>query len=233
LQVQAVAAALATRHASAPAWVVTEGLFSMDGDSPDLKELRRVCDRYEAGLVVDEAHSLGVLGPDGAGASAAGQVRPDVLVAGLGKAIGGQGGMIACTASMRALLWNRARSFVFTTGVSPAFATLMLAQVRVARGANAQRSRLLTLALELRRALEQRGIAVSAGAVGPIVPVQLGGNERAMEAMNQLRQRGVLAQAIRPPTVPVGQARLRLTAHADWPADAVHRIAEGLEAACA
>lgn len=233
LRVDAVAAALASRHASAPAWVVTEGLFSMDGDSPDLGELRQVCDRYDAGLVVDEAHSLGVLGPAGAGAAAASKVCADVVVAGLGKAVGGQGGIIACTASMRALLWNRARSFVFTTGVSPAFARLMLAQVRLARAADSQRARLLDLGGTLRSALEQRGIAVGAGAFGPIIPVLLGSNERAMGAMDQLRQRGVLAQAIRPPTVPVGQARLRLTAHADWPDDAVVRIAEGLEAACA
>lgn len=233
LGLEAVAEALASHDPGAPAWVVTEGLFSMDGDSPNLVELRRLCDRFGAGLVVDEAHSLGVFGPSGAGAAAASRVRPDVVVAGLGKAIGGQGGLIACSANMRALLWNRARSFVFTTGVSPAFASLMLEQVRAARAADSERARLTAAARALRAALEERRLPVGAGAHGPIVPVLLGSNERAMRAMDELRARGVLAQAIRPPTVPVGEARLRLTAHASWPADAIGRIVDGVEAACA
>ncbi|HVY28001.1 MAG TPA: aminotransferase class I/II-fold pyridoxal phosphate-dependent enzyme [Polyangiaceae bacterium] len=238
LSLDAVADALARRDPHAPAWVVTEGLFSMDGDSPDLARLRALCDRYEAGLVVDEAHSLGVLGPGGSGAAAAAGARADVYVAGLGKAIGGQGGMIACSAVMRSLLWNRARSFVFSTGVSPAFASLMLGQVRAAREADAERARLREHAAALRTALSRCPLPASTvpsptAAAGPIVPVLLGTNERAMLAMDQLRQRGVLAQAIRPPTVPVGQARLRLTAHADWPREAIERIAEGVEAACA
>jgi 8-amino-7-oxononanoate synthase len=133
---------------------------------------------------------------------------------------------------MRSLLWNRARSFVFSTGVSPAFAKLMLDQVRRAKAADAERSRLLARAAELRAALNHHGVPPAAGGHGPIVPVLLGTNERAMLAMEQLRQRGVLAQAIRPPTVPVGQARLRLTAHANWSDDAAGRIAEGVEAAC-
>lgn len=240
LSVDAVADALAKRDAQAPAWVVTEGLFSMDGDSPDLAGLRAVCDRFEAGLVVDEAHSLGVLGPGGAGAAAASGIRADVYVGGLGKAVGGQGGLIACSGAMRSLLWNRARSFVFSTGVSPAFASLMVGQVRAAKAADAERARLLERGAALRAALGRGRLSTPAGAsegitigaAGPIVPVLLGSNERAMLAMNQLRQRGVLAQAIRPPTVPVGQARLRLTAHANWPDDAVERIAAGVEAAC-
>jgi 8-amino-7-oxononanoate synthase len=134
---------------------------------------------------------------------------------------------------MHALLWNRARSFVFTTGVSPAFASLMLEQVRAARAADSERARLAAAAASLRAALEERRLPVGAGATGPILPVLLGSNERAMRAMDELRQRAVLAQAIRPPTVPVGQARLRLTAHASWPADAIERIVDGVESACA
>jgi 8-amino-7-oxononanoate synthase len=233
LRIDAVADALATRAATAPAWVVTEGLFSMDGDVPDLAELRRLCDRYEAGLVVDEAHALGVSGPGGAGSASAQGVRPDIVVAGLGKAIGGQGGMVACSQAVRALLWNRARSFVFSTALSPVFCRVMLGQVRAARSADSARSRLQARAVELRAALEQRSLPLGVGAHGPILPVILGSNERALGAMHELRERGVLAQAIRPPTVPLNEARLRLTVHADWPADAVARIAEGAAAACA
>jgi 8-amino-7-oxononanoate synthase len=232
LELAAIEAALKTHRGSAPAWVVIEGLFSMDGDSPELPELRAVCDRYGAGLVVDEAHSLGVFGPAGAGRAAAQAVNADVIVAGLGKAVGSQGGLLACSASLRTWLWNRARSFVFSTALSPALCRLTLAQVRAARRADSERERLAARSSELRRALAEHGLPSLPDANGPILPVVLGSNERALGAMHELRRRGILAQAIRPPTVPVGGARLRLTAHADWPDDAVPRIIEALEAAC-
>jgi 8-amino-7-oxononanoate synthase len=95
LSLEAVEQALAQHRGAGPAWVVTEGLFSMDGDSPDLVSLRAICDRYDAGLMVDEAHSLGVFGAGGAGRAAEQGVKPDVVVAGLGKAVGAHGGLIA------------------------------------------------------------------------------------------------------------------------------------------
>ncbi|MES1188835.1 MAG: 8-amino-7-oxononanoate synthase [Myxococcales bacterium] len=233
LDVAAVEAALATHTGAAPAWVVVEGLFSMDGDSPDLKALRSACDRFGAGLVVDEAHSLGVRGPGGSGEAAAQGARPDVLVAGLGKAVGSQGGLLACGNDLRQWLWNRARSFVFSTAPSPLLARLTLAHVRAARAADAARQRLVARSTELRAALAARGLPALPGAEGPILPIVLGSNERALAAMQEMRRRGILVQAIRPPTVPQGAARLRLTVHADWPDNAVARIVEGLEAACA
>jgi 8-amino-7-oxononanoate synthase len=233
LELEAIEAALRERRTASPAWVVTEGLFSMDGDSPRLPELRALCDRYGAGLIVDEAHSLGVLGPGGAGLAAAQGVKVEALVAGLGKAVGSQGGVIACSNELRTWLWNRARSFVFSTAPSPLLCRLTLSQVRAARAADAARSRLHAIAAELRSALASRGLAPLSGALGPIVPIVLGSNERALAAMQALRHHGILAQAIRPPTVPVGAARLRLTVHADWPDNAVERIAEAVEVACA
>lgn len=228
-----VEAALAGHDGEGPKWVVTEALFSMDGDSPDLRALRQLCDRHGAGLIVDEAHSLGVFGEGGRGACADAGVKADVVVAGLGKAVGAQGGVIGGSALLRTWLWNRARSFVFSTGASPALCRLALAQVRATRAAEAGRARLLQLGIKLRAALRARGFDVPLSSHGPIVPVVLGSNERAMAAMDGLRARGVLAQAIRPPTVPVGAARLRLTVHADWPDGAVERLAKDLEAACA
>jgi 8-amino-7-oxononanoate synthase len=232
LSLDKVADALRDRPAAAPAWVLTEGLFSMDGDSPDLASLRALCDRYEAGLLVDEAHSLGVFGPEGAGLAASLGVRPDVLVGGLGKAVGSQGGFAAGSGLLRTWLWNRARSFVFSTAPSPALCRLTLEQVRRTRAAEADRRRLGVLAAELRRALSERSIPIAAAGAGPIVPVLLGSNERALKAMSTLREHGILAQAIRPPTVAAGAARLRITVHADWPDDAVPRLVTALEAAC-
>jgi 8-amino-7-oxononanoate synthase len=232
LDLEAVEAALRSHASAAPAWVLTEGLFSMDGDSPDLAALRALCDRYGAGLYVDEAHSLGVVGPEGAGLAAHHGVTPDVLVAGLGKAVGSQGGFVAGSEHLRAWLWNRARAFVFSTAPSPVLTRLICEQVLEARSAESARLRLAALSAELRKALLERGLQVPAGA-GPIVPVLFGSGDRALRAMAVLRQRGILAQAIRPPTVPAGEARLRLTVHADWPEDAVSRIARALEIACA
>lgn len=232
LELAAVEEVLRARRGAAPAWVVTEGLFSMDGDSPDLPSLRALCDRYGAGLYVDEAHSLGVLGPEGAGLAAQDGVRADVLVAGLGKAVGAQGGFVAGSELLRTWLWNRARAFVFSTAPSPILARLTLAQVEATRAANDARIALARRSRELREALQRLGLPVIAGN-GPIVPVVLGSNERALGAMQLLREKRILAQAIRPPTVPLGEARLRLTAHADWPDDAVPRIARALELACA
>lgn len=232
LALDAVEAALRGRSVRAPAWVVTEGLFSMDGDSPDLVELRALCDRYGAGLYVDEAHSLGVLGPEGAGLAAELGVRVDALVAGLGKAVGVQGGFVAGSELLRTWLWNRARAFVFSTAPSPVLARLTLAQVQATRAAEDARAKLVRRSRELREALGRLGLPVLAGH-GPIVPVVLGSNERALGAMRLLREQRILAQAIRPPTVPIGEARLRLTVHADWPDDAVPRIAKALELACA
>lgn len=232
LELSAVEDALRA-HSGGPSWVVTESLFSMDGDSPDLVALRALCDRYGAGLLVDEAHALGVLGPGGRGLAAAPEARADAVVAGLGKGVGSHGGLIAGSRSLAKWLWNRARSFVFSTALSPAACRLVLEQVRRARGAEAARRRLQQLSDGLRRELAAHGFPAVAGSHGPIVPVVLGSNERAMAAMYGLRDRGILAQAIRPPTVPKNAARLRLTAHADWPDDAPSRIARALEAACA
>lgn len=232
LELSAVEVALRSRSSKAPAWVLTEGLFSMDGDSPDLAALRTLCDRYDAGLYVDEAHSLGVLGPQGAGLAAQESVTPNVLVAGLGKAVGSQGGFVAGSELLRTWLWNRARAFIFSTAPSPVLTQLLCEQVLETRAADSARSRLAARSAELRQALKQQGLQVPAGS-GPIVPVLLGSSERALAAMAVLRQHRILAQAIRPPTVPAGEARLRLTVHADWPDDAVARIARALELACA
>jgi 8-amino-7-oxononanoate synthase len=233
LDLSAVEAALRGRSPRARALVVLEALYSMDGDTPDLSAVRALCDRYGAGLIVDEAHSLGTLGPHGAGLAASVGVRPDVLVGGLGKAVALQGGFISGSPELRSWLWNQVRTFVFSTASSPLVCALVLEQVRRVRQADDARQRLFYLAGALRDELARRQIPILPGATGPIIPVLLGSNERATRSMALLRERGILAQAIRPPTVPVGAARLRLTVHADWPDDAVTRIADAVEVACA
>jgi 8-amino-7-oxononanoate synthase len=209
LDVSAVRAALASRRRRR-CWVVTESYFSMDADSPDLRALRVACDEAGAGLIVDEAHALGVLGPDGRGVCAKEGVLPDVLVGTLGKALGAAGAFVAGCDELIAWLWNRARSFVFSTGISPAVAEGALEALRASVADPSLRERALGRASELRSGLERCGI--SPAGYGLIVPWVLGEPASALQVAADLKQKGIFVQAIRPPTVPAGTARLRMTA---------------------
>jgi 8-amino-7-oxononanoate synthase len=231
LDLEAVEAALA-EGAGAPArWVVVESYYSMDGDSPDLAALRAVCDRHSAHLYVDEAHGLGVFGPQGAGLCRARGVHADVLVGGLGKACGAQGGFVAGSEPVRRWLWNRARSFVFSTGTSPLLAALAREQVQRVRSADTEREALNDTARTFRQALEREGLPLVSGSHGPILSVVLGSPATALGAAQALREQGILAQAIRPPTVPEGASRLRLTLNAHHRQEHAHRVATALRRA--
>jgi 8-amino-7-oxononanoate synthase len=221
----AVERALRTTANARCRWVVTESCFSMDGDGPDLRALRRICDDYGAGLIVDEAHALGVFGPSGAGRCAEAGIVPDALVGTLGKAVGTQGAFVAGSEALRSLLWNRARSFVFSTATSPLLAGVTLLHVERARAAENLRMRLRTLAAVLRARLTDLGISVGPGLQGPILPILIGDNAATVSAAAALEAEGILAQAIRPPTVPDGGARLRLTVSASWPDDGPEWVA--------
>lgn len=196
------------------ALVVTDAYFSMDGDVANLAALRTLCDQRDAVLFVDEAHSLGVFGPNGRGLCAEAGVVPDVLIGTLGKAFGAGGAFVAGSRPLVRWLWNRARSFVFSTGISPLLVHAALdGLVEVEDGKRT--ARLAENYSALREALFEEGVAVPASSVGPIVPVILGEPARAVRVAEALREGGILAQAIRPPTVPAGTARLRLATQAD------------------
>lgn len=195
-------------------WVITESYFSMDGDSPDLAALRDLCDRHDAALVVDEAHALGVFGPEGRGLCAVAGVRPDVLIGTAGKSLGLHGAFVAGSRHLRLWLWNRARSFVFSTGISPALAEAVAARVSRVRADDDARRRVNAASLRLRAALSDLGNPIPAGSHGPIIPWIIGDSGAAVAVSTRLRAEGILAQPIRPPTVPAGTARLRLTATA-------------------
>jgi 8-amino-7-oxononanoate synthase len=190
-------------------WVVTESYFSMDGDTPDLAALRRLCDEADAGLIVDEAHALGVFGPAGRGLCAERGVTPDVFVGALGKAFGAAGAFVAGSDALIAWLWNRARSFVFSTGVSPATAAAARRSLRSIEEDERPRRQLHENARRLREGLARIGL--HPGGHGPIMPVVVGDSRKAVEAAAELREEGIHVQAVRPPTVPAGTARLRIT----------------------
>ena len=224
LDPNAAAEALA-RHASARRrWLVTESYFSMDGDTPDLRELRRLCNATDTGLVVDEAHALGVFGDQGRGLCHHAGIVPDVFIGTLGKAVGLAGAFVAGSARLRSVLWNRARSFVFSTGVSPGLAAAITARVARVRSDDAARARLAELATRFREELTANGQApVLEGSHGPIVPWMVGDSASAVALSDALRKEGIVVAAIRPPTVPEGTARLRVTLHAKLSDDDLRR----------
>jgi 8-amino-7-oxononanoate synthase len=208
-------------------WVVTESYFSMDADSPDLVRLRQLCDEHGAGLFVDEAHALGVFGPRGKGICAERGVVPDVLVGTLGKAFGASGAFVAGSEALTAWLWNRARSFVFSTGMSPATAEAALRSLRVIQGDESRHPRLHGNAERLRTGLNRLGL--SPRGYGPIVPLVIGDTERAIAVATSIRAAGIHVLPVRPPTVPAGTARLRLTTTALHSASDIDILLEAIE----
>ncbi len=191
-------------------FVVTDALFSMDGVRAPLTDLRALCDAHDAALLVDEAHALGVLGPRGRGLSAEVGVRPDVLVGTLGKAFGVAGAFIAADAPVVRLVANRARSYVFSTAPPPLLAAAAARAADLVEAADDARARLRSHGLRLRRGLRHAGFDVPVEDT-PIVPVLVGAPAPTMALSRALFDRGVLALGIRPPTVPPGTSRLRLT----------------------
>lgn len=191
--------------------VVTDAVFSMDGDAAPLRELAELCERHGAMLYVDEAHAVGVLGPTGAGLAEALGVkgRVDVEMGTLGKALGSFGAYVAGERRLRDLLLTRARTFVFTTALPPAACAASLAALGIVRGEPERRARLHALCDRMRAGLGKLGFDVSR-VVSPIFPVVLGSEERALAVAAALRERGWFVRAIRPPTVPVGTSRLRV-----------------------
>lgn len=206
--------AVATRLDASPhrhRWVVTESYFSMDGQCPDLKALRQVCDDRGAGLIVDDAHAIGVFGPEGRGLCAEAGIRPDVLVGTLGKAFGLQGAFVCGPRVLRRWLWNRARSFVFSTGPSPAMSATIPSRVDRLREDDERRARLHAASDRLRTGLRARGARIPDDNRGPVIPWLVGDDRETVAMSERLLRRGLFVQAIRPPTVPIGTARLRFT----------------------
>jgi 8-amino-7-oxononanoate synthase len=196
-----------------PALIVTESLFGMDGDTIDLENV--LGDLHEDDvLLVDEAHALGVLGAGGAGrASTIGDSRV-VVMGTLSKALGAAGGFIAGPAPLIDLLINRARTFIFDTALPPALALAGRIGVMLARTADDRRARLFANAARLRAGLRSLGVSPGGGEA-PIVPILAGSERDALDLMQQCALRGVRAPAIRPPTVPDGASRLRISLRAD------------------
>ena len=211
--------------------VVTDGVFSMDGDVAPMAEIAALAREHDALVVVDDAHATGVLGR-GTAQYCGVDPRALVQVGTLGKALGVFGGFVACDAPIRELLINRARTMVFTTAPPAAVVGAALEALRIVEREPERRHKLEANANRLRAGLRSKGLDVS-DAPTPIVPVVLGDNERALRWSRSLWERGMWVHPIRPPTVPPGTARLRVSVSSEHDPSQVDALIEAIGACVA
>lgn len=192
--------------------IVTESIFSMDGDQAPLKEIVELAEKHGAMVMVDEAHATGVFADNGAGVVAKLDLGDRVLVqmGTLGKALGGFGAYVAGSRALRELLINRCRSFIFTTALPPAVMAMAVAAIELVRREPERREKLFNNCRRLKEGLRKLNFSV-AEVDSPIVPLVIGDAEKTMQVSERLLEKGVFAQGIRPPTVPPGTSRLRIT----------------------
>ncbi|MBV8741302.1 MAG: 8-amino-7-oxononanoate synthase [Sinobacteraceae bacterium] len=210
--------------------LATEGVFSMDGDLAPLPELARLAHEYDAWLVVDDAHGLGVLGASGRGSLEHWSLESDavpVLMGTLGKAFGAFGAFVAGCADLIELLLQRARPYIYTTALPQAVAAAARTALRIAQRESWRRERVLALAGLFRRSALQAGLQTGE-ALTPIQPLLLPDERSALAAQARLFDAGFAVAAIRPPTVPVGRSRLRITLSAAHTEEQVHALVGAL-----
>jgi glycine C-acetyltransferase len=207
--------------------IVTESLFSMDGDEAPLKEIVELSERYDAMTMVDEAHATGVYEPDGAGLVAQSGLGERVLVqmGTLGKALGGFGAYVAGSVALRELLINRCRSFIFTTSLPPVLMAMAIAAVDLIRREPQRRRALRENCARVRDGLTRLGYSLG-DSRSQILPLMIGDATECMRLSERLLDRGVFAQGIRPPTVAPGTSRLRITLMATHTSDQIDRALE-------
>lgn len=230
--VHALATELRQRPCAGVRFVVVESVYSMDGDCAPLAELAAICRQHDAVLIVDEAHAVGVFGERGTGLiEHAGLDAGDVLsINTAGKALGVSGAFVAGPASSVDYLIQRARPFVFSTAAPPAVADAIESSLDIVRSEPWRRMRVLELAAYLRHSLAAAGVQADAGQ-SPIVPVRVGDNARAVAVAKRLNADGFDVRAIRPPSVPDGTARLRVSLNALLDESTLDRFARAASSA--
>lgn len=228
--VQSLAQLLEThRHQYRRCLITTDTVFSMDGDICPLREIMDLANRYECMVLVDEAHATGVFGDRGAGVtSALGISQPLIQVGTLSKALGSLGGYVAGSAALIDFLRNRAASWIYTTGLSPADTAAALAAVRIVQTEPQRRQRLWQNLEILQVALSNSEMETFSNA-SQIVAIKVGDTEQTLQIAAYLKQHGIFAPAIRPPTVPT--ARIRLTLMATHTAEQIDILVSSLQSA--
>lgn len=210
------------------AFVVCDGVYSMDGTVPDLAHIVDLADRYEAAVIVDEAHGTGVLGKNGRGATELCEVEDRVFakIGTMSKAMGGLGGFVASNQSTIDLLRNTARTQFFSTALPPAICTAMLESIRIIQSEPKRRLTLQTLVKEAHAAYNDFELKTIGTGPAPIVPIVIGNSELVQQISQQLLEHGFFVPAIRPPTVKAGTDRLRLSLNIHHTPDQIRRICQ-------
>ncbi len=219
-------------HTPRPKLITTDAVFSMDGDIAPLTGLSDLAAKHGARLLVDDAHGLGVLGQNGRGTLehlGLALALPVILMGTLGKALGVFGAFVAGEEALIETLIQRARTYIYTTALPPAVAEAVRASLRIVQEDGWRRERLRALVAQFRAGAERLGL-VLLPSLTPIQPVVFGTSEAALQASQHLREQGILVPAIRPPTVPEGSARLRITFSAAHETAHVDRLLEALSA---
>lgn len=218
-----------------PTLVAVDGVFSMDGDCAPLVELAALCRQHDAWLMVDDAHGFGVLGERGSGTVAAAGLSGDdvpVLMATLGKALGTAGAFVAGSETLIEALIQTTRKYIYTTAMPPALAAASLTALRLAQEESWRREHLQHLIALFRTGAAERGLPLMPSRT-PIQPLLVGEPGSALRLSESLRERGFLVSAIRPPTVPAGTARLRITLTAAHEAGQLEQLLDALTELCA
>ncbi len=228
---------LATELANCPdqkKLIMTDGVFSMDGDQADVETLTDLATKASAYLLVDDAHGIGVVGEQGRGSLAAAglNINANTLVmATLGKAFGVFGAFVAGSETMIETLIQFGRSYIYTTALPPAIATTLQVALKIVQAEQWRRDKLQDHIARFRQGAAQLGLALGPSST-PIQPLMFGSAASAVAASQKLRESGLLVTAIRPPTVPEGGARLRITFSADHEPQHIDQLLATLESVC-
>jgi 8-amino-7-oxononanoate synthase len=213
--------------------IVTDGVFSMDGDLAPLAQLSEMAAAHNGWLMVDDAHGFGVLGKQGGGLVEELNLSCEqvpVLVGTLGKSFGTFGAFVAGSEALIESLIQFSRSYIYTTAMPPAIAAATLTSLKIVREETWRREKLASLIARFRRGAEQIGLQLMASST-PIQPVVINDDQKVMQISAALREQGFLVGAIRPPTVPVGSGRLRITLSADHSEQQVDQLLNALDIA--
>ncbi|MBU4252120.1 MAG: 8-amino-7-oxononanoate synthase [Candidatus Omnitrophica bacterium] len=210
------------------ALIITESIFSMDGDRAPLKELVGLKEKYNCQIMVDEAHATGVFGENGSGLveEEGLSARIDLIMGTFSKALAGFGAYLATSRSIVDYLVNTCRSFIYSTALPPAVIAGNLASLKLIQDEPYRRKKLLSMAKMLRDKLQEKGFCVKGAS--QIIPLILGDNLRAVEFAKKVQEQGYWALPVRPPTVPAGQARLRLSLSYDHNQETLNKLIDVL-----
>ncbi|MDQ1005359.1 8-amino-7-oxononanoate synthase [Neobacillus niacini] len=195
-------------------FIVTDGVFSMDGTIAPLDKIMSLAKRYHAFVIVDDAHATGVLGENGRGTSEYFGVYPDVIIGTLSKAIGTEGGFVCGSKVLIDFLLNHARTFIFQTSLPPAICAASYTAFEIIKHSKDKRQLLHSNVKKIKTSLQEMGYTVK-GDDTPIIPVIIGDTHKTVMFAKRLLEKGIYAPAIRPPTIPLGESRIRLTVTAD------------------